>query len=440
MIKQFIRLLFLLIIIIVLSSFMVINYYDYYHNFEVESISFDKFNVSDKTASIILKKKSANSNVSSKCVLRNNDNNEVTKYDINNDICILNVPINGNYSVFIVNDKNKSLEYSINDVLKDIDDIKFNKDIVYLRIGERIKIPTETNTTFISDDENILKVENDELIGVSAGTTYIYSTVAFNSLKVVVTDLITMANLSNKKTIPCNRYSEEESVLLDELLKSRISEVGYKSRAGAVEAARFLTLYFPYRIPYFYENGRVHKSGVNFVDGEGRYYHEGLYLHKNKTNDIVYKLSGPSIWGCPLRNWEPAPEWGFEKGEYVPNGLDCSGFVAWVLKNAGFDPGDVGAGETSYPYQMTDLGEYTPLTNSLLNSNRIKVGDLLNYSGHIAILIGISNDKYYVAESLQNYKGVVANTYTRSNLKAMFSHVVLMDNFYKNDGMLTTFW
>ena len=36
----------------------------------------------------------------------------------------------------------------------------------------------------------------------------------------------------------------------------------------------------------------------------------------------------------------------------MPNGLDCSGFIAWVLKNAGFDPGDIGAGDTEYSNTM----------------------------------------------------------------------------------------
>ena len=39
---------------------------------------------------------------------------------------------------------------------------------------------------------------------------------------------------------------------------------------------------FKFRIPYFYENGRLHSSGANYVDGEGRYYKVGMYLHEKK--------------------------------------------------------------------------------------------------------------------------------------------------------------
>lgn len=31
----------------------------------------------------------------------------------------------------------------------------------------------------------------------------------------------------------------------------------------------------------------------------------------------------------------------------MSNGLDCSGFVSWVLLNAGYNPGDLGAGVTN---------------------------------------------------------------------------------------------
>lgn len=53
-----------------------------------------------------------------------------------------------------------------------------------------------------------------------------------------------------------------------------------------------------------------------------------------------------------------------------PNGLDCSGFISWALKNARFDPGDIGAGDSAYPYQMTKLGEFVSLTPELIKSGK----------------------------------------------------------------------
>lgn len=83
---------------------------------------------------------------------------------------------------------------------------------------------------------------------------------------------------------------------------------------------------------------------MNFADGEGRYYHQGLYLTNSKKNSIIASVSGPCIWGCPLYNWEDDLEYGYVWGVKKPNGLDCSGFVSWILYNGGFDPGDNGFG------------------------------------------------------------------------------------------------
>ena len=54
---------------------------------------------------------------------------------------------------------------------------------------------------------------------------------------------------------PLQAYTIEGYELFDEL-ENKINNTGYKTRAGVVEAARFLTLNLPYKINYFYENGR----------------------------------------------------------------------------------------------------------------------------------------------------------------------------------------
>lgn len=223
-------------------------------------------------------------------------------------------------------------------------------------------------------------------------------------------------------------------------MKYKVDEAGNKTRAGVVAAARFLTLEFPYKIPYFYENGRVNNTGVNFADGEGRYYHKGLYLTDSKKKDIIASVSGPVTWGCPLYNWEDEPDYGYVWGKKIPNGLDCSGFVSWALYNGGFDVGDLGAGDSISNDELTDLGDFKLLTNDLINSNKIKAGDLLNYWGHIAIIIGIDEENYYVAESLQDFGGVTVNTYKKNKIRNTFKYVVLMDSYYNNDGNYTNYW
>ena len=248
---------------------------------------------------------------------------------------------------------------------------------------------------------------------------------------------------SKKKFLTCEQFTEDEAALLDEILEYRIAEAGYGTRAGAVAAARFLTLEFPYRISYYFENGRLNGTGTHYVDGEGRYYHKGLYLSKSKYKDLVpgAKLKGPKMWGCKMVSYEDDRENGYYPGGKYPNGLDCSGFVSWTLLNGGFDVGDGGAGESpAIKGQMTDTGEYKRLTQGMIKRGEVRVGDLLNIYGHIAIIVGDDGDNFYVAESLNNYKGVVMKKYSKKRVIDWFPYVVLMDSVYESDGNLTNMW
>ena len=364
--------------------------------------------------------------------------------------CLLTLPTNKNYQISLKSPSKESSSYNLLDYLNNILDFEFTYPKIYLIVDEETEIefsdvlinPDEVDYQFASSDSSVVSIEDGIIKGISPGNAFITSPLVDDKLEVVVTDLITFPTYQKKykKHLPCNYYTEEQANLLDENLAYRINKAGYQTRAAAIEAARFLTLSFPYRIPYFYENGRVHESGVNYADGEGRYYKQGLYLHESKFSDIKASFNGPAIWGCPLTNWETDEQFGYYPGMKKPNGLDCSGFVSWVLKNAGFDPGDIGAGETEYPHQLTDLGKYTPLTVSLIDNGTVKTGDLVNYWGHIGIIVGIDGENIYVAESLQNFGGVVTRLYSKYTISQTFNHVVLMDEYYKNDGNYSVMW
>lgn len=331
-----------------------------------------------------------------------------------------------------------------------------NKDTIYLAVGGK-----KQYISTLLGDSNKLKynISNDDVINVSSsgeivalkeGTSKIivsYEDISFTS-NVVVTSLITNDILKNdfdfsKPELECGYYSKDDNDLLDKILIDRINDAGYKTRAGAVEAARFLVLEFPYKISYFYENGR---QTTNNVDGEGRYYHEGLYLHESRYNNLTGSYMGPKIWGCPLYS-EPA-------GRNIDNGLDCSGYISWALLNAGFDVKDVGAG-FSGPLDLTDYGDVERFTNSLIKSKKIKVGDLVHSEhsgGHIGMIIGIDDDYFYIAQALwndadhkltkkdPNVMAVQITKYSYGEIVNIFPHVILMDNYYVEDGNLTHMW
>ena len=293
---------------------------------------------------------------------------------------------------------------------------------VYLGIDE---VYVLDDIGYLSDDETIASVKTNRVTGHKVGKTVLKKDC--NTYEVEVTNLITAPYISaDKELLPCGRYTKEENDYLDKILKTKIAERGYGTRAAVVQAARFLVLQFPYHMNYFNENGRL-----PYVDGEGRYYHEGLYLSKDRTDSITRKSSGPNTWGCPI--------YCYSRGIYLKNSMDCSGFVSWAMYNGGFDPGDLGAGPKPNVHDLSDLGEKRRITIGSLDE--IKNGDLLSANGHIGILIGIKDGIYYIAES--NYDiDVRAIGYTKEELmKTIFTHWVDMDEFYGyNDGKMNQYW
>lgn len=299
-------------------------------------------------------------------------------------------------------------------------------DLKWYGNGEELNID---NNVYYTDTVDKVLVEA-KVDGESIANTNIISTN-------VITNIPSEFN-TGKSHLTCRQFTQEEAQLLDKILEDRIEKAGIGTRAGVVAAARFLTLEFPYRISYFYETGRLNNTGAHYVDGEGRYYHKGLYLDESKYEGLVANFFGPAMWGCNMVTYEDDAPY-FAPGRKYPNGLDCSGFVSWSLLNGGFDVGDYGAGPLAGK-DLTDSGELKKLTSTLINSGSIKVGDLFSMSGHIGILVGQDSSNYYVAESLQTYGGLVIKKYSKLNVMNVFPNVVLMDGLYNSDGNLTDMW
>ena len=352
-----------------------------------------------------------------------------------------------------IRSKFQDTTYTYNPNINQVLDFTLSKTQYYLALGGRETVlvsisklgsPDET-MSLSSSNEGVVGVEGSTLVGVSPGSVFV--SVMIGGIKkeitVTVTDLIQLPTVdTKKKDLPCNIYSAEQNQLLDTILESKVHDAGYGTRAGVVAALRFLTLEFPYQINYFYENGRLNNNtGGDYVDGEGRFYHKGLYLHSSKFQELLKVGYGPAIWGCPLINWQD--ESGFVRGKKYPNGLDCSGFITWAMYNGGFDPGDTGAGENAWTDDdLSDLGVHQYITRSLLESNTIKAGDLIGTNGHIAMVGGIKDGIIYVAESTTYYDGVVMYPYTYRELLASpyLTYVINMDDYYKNDGNYTAYW
>ena len=386
------------------------------------------------------------------CYASKNKNEKNIKWlKAKNNICEMEVE-KGNYFIYIKNNYDFVKKVASKDVsLNKIKNIAFSKEEYFIPVNgsEEFKVNFEaygivdTEIDYKISDESILKIEENKFIGLKKGNVDVTAIIDKKEVKVVVhvMDSIKMPVIDkNKEYVSCNQFSENDANLLDKALFDRVNSAGYKTRAGAVAAARFLALEFSYKIPYFYENGRLENYDViRHVDGEGRFYHRGLYLSESKFEEISASYKGPQIWGCPLMNLNN--EGRYKAGVKYPNGLDCSGFISWALLNGGFDVGDVGAGDNpNRDNDLFDLGERVDTTMEILESGRVKVGDLIAYWGHMAMIVGIDEDNLYIAESLPNTKGVVIKKYTKKHAMDLFVNIMLMDSVYKEDGNLTNYW
>lgn len=392
------------------------------------------------------------------CLLSINDNLPKEDDDgwikATNGYCSFTVE-DGEYNIFVKDSLGNIVNADKQKVNIDkILEIKPSKNIFYMWRGMEQKLSYEIvklgnvkdNIKMTSANDKIASIsENGIITANNYGTTIISLTSedgALSKVKIIVSPFITKPVVNTKKSyITCKQFNLEEANLIDEILFDRIDDAGYGTRAGVVAAARFITLEFAYRIHYFYENGRLNNySPYKHVDGEGRYYHRGLYLNESKFADITASFVGPAIWGCDLQNYT---DWGpYVTGKYYPNGLDCSGFVTWALLNGGFDVGDIGAGANANHNDLDDLGEKVMITNELMNSGRVKVGDLIGLNGHMAILAGWDDNNYYIAESLNTTGGVVMTVVKKSNLvnNSIYDYIILMDEVYKKDGNLSNMW
>lgn len=381
------------------------------------------------------------------CVIVKNDSDlaQVKWHKIENDLCKYKVSAYGSYSVYVRKGKQISRVNVPDETFK----IEPDKSVYYLAVGDSRKLLYkdislgESAVSLKSKNADIVSVSDNEIFARKKGVTKVF--MHGNGVKkeiVVVTDLINKMPKSydyDRSYLSCDMFSLKEAQLLDKILFDRIKDVGIGTRAGVVAAARFLTLEFPYRISYFSENGRLgNYSGGLKVDGEGCYYHKGLYLADDKFGDIEYVDKGPNIWGCMIYS---RPSKGMRA-----NGLDFSGFTTWAVYNGGFDIEDLGAhGGNSLLYDLNDIGDEVKLTRDIALSDKIKAGDLLGEvsvsEGHSALIVGIDKDNYYVAESLWiDPLGLNVNTYKKSELSKYFETVNLMDNYYKKDGNYSAMW
>ena len=432
--------------IIVFCSFAITASFFLSRPISIEDISYSNLNDDlSKTLTISLK----NTDTFSSCSINGLDwikpiNNKCS-FDVKDGEFIIKV------KNFLTNTK-KPIEVSIND----ISNIELNTHDYYLALDESYNLRAKVDIvgklndyvlSWESEDPTIVEVNNGKITGKNIGTTKIkvsYINGINDEATVTVTDIIRKHELDDKKkTVPCEAYTEEEAKLLDKILESRVQAEGEGTRSALLQVIRFITLNFKYKVPYFFEHGRINNtSGQRFVDGEGRYYHKGLYLSENKYADLKKSHCKPKMWGCGLPNYDDL--YGWTIGGLYPNGLDCSGFVSWAFLNSGKDVGDYGSGFNESGFDLSDLGPHHDITYEFLNSDKYKVGDIIGWNGHIALIAGKDSKYIYIAESLNKGLRINKKNYVDKNSdlykENTYSYIANLNDFYLEDGTYTDMW
>lgn len=431
-------LVFIICILIAITglSFIGIGIYNIYFSIDDISVKNTSFNNNNLTIYFNNVKGKVKCLITDKKEIKNEKWKNITENK-----CRFKLEKNKNYNIYIKRStKIKKLPVSPKVLYFSID-----KKTYYLAEHDKRKISYsyitlgDVKNLFISSDSGVASVKDNKIISENKGTSKIKVKDFDEEINIIVTDLINKVPKKynyKREYLSCGTFTSKEEKLLDKILKDRVEEKGFKTRAGVVEAARFLTLEFPYRISYFSENGRL-DGGPLIADGEGRFYHNGLYLTSSKYKEIKKVVKGPKPWGCYMYS---KPSKGMRR-----NGLDCSGFTTWALHNGGFDPKDLPARGKNAEYDLNSLGKEKVLTYDLSISNKIKAGDFLgevsSSEGHSAIIVGIDKNYYYVAESLWHFPlGVNINKYKKENLYKNFETVNLMDSYYKKDGKYSNMW
>ena len=207
-----------------------------------------------------------------------------------------------------------------------------------------------------------------------------------------------------KPKMSCNTYTAQDKTVLDEKLKKVIEEAGYGTRAGVVEAARFLVGNLDYKVPYM--GTKAENSDI------GRYKKVGL------------NIGTGGAWGCNI-------------GGYV-QGLDCTNFVMWAFYQNGIDthPYSHGYNDTNSVLNMLRVGDllFTPCGNDC--DPKFKYG-----LTHVGIIIGVDDNYFYVAEATTgSINATIVSKWDKNNMPktGKFSQAKIFN--YSSDGNLTDMW
>ena len=204
-------------------------------------------------------------------------------------------------------------------------------------------------------------------------------------------------------------------------LFNTVRSAGYKSREGVTAAAIYLASHIDVHIPYFWSGGHFHSY--------------------NGYSDTGENLIGVADkWGCDVKMAFGGTD-KQKNGVAYPFGMDCSGFLAWAIFNGGYYTGDSGQSiristDSTPPSSIGGISVSSVKTSNA--KGKIKPGDIAHKSGHVGMVIAVSDSGFTIAEEMNYANGLVVTEHKYSSSR--FTSIILMDNFYANYQKGKTLW
>jgi len=247
----------------------------------------------------------------------------------------------------------------------------------------------------------IFGIEGDPC--TSSGSLGIETNVNTDGTKIMTEPLDTVLKANGSSVDKINEY-----------ILNSVVDSGIGTREAAVTAGLALINYLVelgedgYRLPYTYNGGRTQL--------------------KNGAGESILRFYGvDKKWGTFINGYYYIDNEGNKYGPYDYYGMDCSAFISWCIRNAGFSISQV----------YTTIGFKSLGTQKAMGEGR--EGDVLYKSGHVQFIVENNKEgKYYktIETTGGNIISMRVNIVPYSTSKYS---VIDMTNFYAKTSVIENF-
>ena len=275
----------------------------------------------------------------------------------------------------------------------------FNSEGRYLDGGHGRGM-SQYGALYLATEENLT---HEQILAYYYGSDIVISTGAISTIAGLEIKNTTRSTVLNVSLDEYLKSKGSSAAVAEQSIHDTVLNYGVGTRAGVVTAAVSLVNYlydnYNVRIPYYW-GGQYQYVGINHNFGAA-------------TSTSI--TPGGS--------------------HYSNQGLDCSGFVSWAIRNGGYKL----SRQTTAGFHRLFSGDSCIINNSSCVG---QPGDLINSAScHVQMIVSVdeAHNSYYVAESTGSY-GVIMRQVPmhQSNCRSAETRLLHMDNFYNNQKNVDT--